>query len=125
MADEEIASPELDNLADFLANLMANCVVSEDGDVYETKALVEKRGELSIHIYPREHAPPHFHVKSSDKEASYSIDSCELLNGTLGSRGDKIVKYFHKQRKDKLIEIWNKTRPGDCAVGMTGMSGRS
>ncbi len=104
---------------------MANCVVSEEGDVYETKALVEKIGELSIHIYSREHAPPHFHVKSSDKEASYSIDSCELLNGTLGGRGDKIVEHFYEQRKDKLIEIWNKTRPGNCAVGMTGKSGRS
>jgi hypothetical protein len=37
----------------------------------------------------------------------------------LGTNEDKIVKYwFKKEGKDLLIDAWNKTRPGDCSIGM-------
>ena len=118
MADKEIRSPELDRLAFFLANLMSNCQVTPEGEVYETKALVDKIGSLRIYIYSREHQPPHFHVKCQEKQASYIIESCELLAGSLGKKEDKFVKYFHEQRKQELMDIWQKTRTGDCAVGL-------
>ncbi len=108
---------DLKLLAKYLVYLIESCKETPDGQVYEVKQLVGRINGLTMHIYSNEHNPPHFHVKYAEKEASYMIDSCELLNGSLGNREDKIVKYFHNGTKEKLLKIWNDTRPGECAVG--------
>jgi Domain of unknown function (DUF4160) len=118
LAGEEKRSAELDNLAEILANLISTCKVYPDGEVWENKLLVKKIDGLSVHIYSGEHPPPHFHVKCSGMEASYCLKSCDLLKGTLGNKKDKIVRYFFKDHKDKLVDIWNNNRPGDCSVGL-------
>ena len=53
----------------------------EDGTelVYFEKAAVGTLGGLKMHIYAKEHPPPHFHVKYNGEENSFRLDNAEPL----------------------------------------------
>jgi len=114
------ATDLLNQAAENLSIYLASCQVLPDGTVIRTKAQITRVGGVIIEVYSKEHAPPHFHVRYSGKNATYRIDNCERLEGSLGTNEDKIVKYWFKKGggKDLLIDAWNKTRPGDCSIGM-------
>ena len=115
---------KLESLEDFaywLEAILHNpCNVwEEDGESFliNIKHLVERAHGLKIEIYSNEHPPPHFHVKSPNVDASFNIENCELLAGTICSRNRQKIEYWHKYAKHKLIETWNSTRPTNCIVG--------
>ena len=118
MAGEEKSLTELDRAVGFLSYLLATCHVTDDGTVLETRQRVAQIDGVTIHVYADEHAPPHFHVICSGKNASYTIEDCTLMKGALGRREEYIVKdWFAHRGKYDLIKAWNQTRPGDCTVG--------
>jgi hypothetical protein len=115
---------DLDDLQEFAEYLEAlfhkPCsIFEEDGELVllENRALVEHVRGLKIEVYPREHAPPHFHVRSAKVNASFSIANCERLEGYIPSFEELKVRYWYKSAKPKLIDAWNATRPSDCPVG--------
>jgi hypothetical protein len=111
----------LDCAARSLSRLFACCRVWPDGTVIETKEQVARIGGVIIKVYSKEHAPPHFHVKYSGKQASFKIENCDILEGNLNNNEEKIVKYWFKiGGKFNLIDAWNRTRPDDCSVGKIG-----
>jgi hypothetical protein len=81
------------------------------------RALVEKINGLKIHIYADEHAPPHFHVLSSDIDAAFTIRDCTLIRGSVDGKTRDLIVYWHGSARRKLVEFWNRTRPTDCPVG--------
>ncbi len=107
-----------ENLTAFIADA---CYILEDEEgkpfIVEARQLFDSIGGLKIELYAKEHAPPHFHVKGNNIDASFVIESCELLNGSISTKDRKKIEYWHKYSKPKLIEFWNKTRPSDCPVG--------
>jgi hypothetical protein len=120
----EVDPTELESFeefAEYLESMLSEpCTVWEkDGELilFEIKALVANIRGLRIEIYPKEHAPPHFHVLSANIDASFRIDNCELLNGTISSSDHKKILYWHKYSKQLLIEKWNSMRPTNCPVG--------
>ena len=118
MADSESNTNPLDYAALYLSRLLASCRVWADGTVIETKEQVARIGGVIIKVFSKEHAPPHFHVRYSGKQASFTIETCDKLEGDLGSSEEKIVKYWFEGRgKSDLIDAWNRTRPGECSVG--------
>jgi hypothetical protein len=115
---------DLSNLQEFAEYLEAlfhgPCSIFEDeGELIllENKALVQYLRGLKIEVYPRDHAPPHFHVRSAKVNASFSIATCERLEGHIPGFEELKVKYWHKKAKQQLINAWNSTRPTDCPVG--------
>jgi len=73
---------------------------------------------LKIEIYSKEHPPPHFHVISGNKKASFEIDNCSLMvNSGFDGRKIRNIEEWFKRSRNKLIEVWNNTRPTDCVVG--------
>lgn len=88
-----------------------------DGSLYNIKQLVARVRGLQIHIYQKEHAPPHFHVISPDIDASFSIQDCTFLQGNIDGREQRLVKWWYERSRPLLVEAWNRTRPGDCQVG--------
>lgn len=92
----------------------------EDGSelVYFEKAAVGALGGLKMHIYAKEHPPPHFHVKYNGEENSFRLDNAMPLypNGEL-KKWFKNIKKWHNAHKAKLIEFWNTSRPHNCPVG--------
>lgn len=81
------------------------------------KKKVDCIGNIQIEIRSDEHAPPHFHVCVDGIDASFSIEDGSLLRGRLNSSQTKKVRLWYKQSRQKLIEVWNNTRPGNCPVG--------
>jgi hypothetical protein len=96
------------------------CTVwDENGELIllEIKARVEKVYGVRIEIYPKEHAPPHFHVRSATVNASLRIDDCSLLDGHIACDDYNKIRYWHQFSKPVLIERWNSLRPTKCVVG--------
>jgi len=121
MATDESNANPLDCAARSLSLLFACCRVWPDGTVVETKEQIARIGGVIIQVFSKEHAPPHFHVRYSGKQASYKIKNCDRLEGNLGSSEEKIVKYwFNGRGKSELADAWNRTRLGDCSVGKYG-----
>ncbi len=113
-----IEADGLEEMAEALYFLLnSGFSVWEDGSLYSIKQLVAIHKNLKIEIRPKEHPPPHFHVKCANLNASFAIESCELLSGDIGGRNVALIQWWHKRSKDNLVEIWNETRPSDCPVG--------
>ena len=76
-----------ENLGGFLAS---GCeVIGDDARGYivlERRHLVERKGNIKIEVYSNEHSPPHFHVKGSEINASFSIRDCELIDGSISRK---------------------------------------
>jgi hypothetical protein len=107
----------LEELSLILQRLLKGYAVGDDGTLWFIKRRVDEVEGMKIEIRPKEHAPPHFHVKSANIDASFRIENCELLKGTIGGRERKIIEWWHKHSKSKLVLIWNETRPTNCPVG--------
>ena len=111
----------LEDFAEWLEAVLHNpCeLVEHDGEPFliEIKQLVARVDGLRIEIYPGEHPPPHFHVKSPDISASFSIEDCQLLEGNVDARSHRKIKYWHKHAKPLLITAWDSSRPTLCQVG--------
>ena len=65
--------------AEWLEALLHNACsifIEDDGEeiLLENKELVARVNGLKIEIYSNEHPPPHFHVKSPNINASFSIE---------------------------------------------------
>lgn len=119
MAGEEDGSRALDLAARILASFLSNCEVREDGTVIERRVRVAEINGAKITVRPDEHAPPHFHVEAGGREAAFTIADCSRLSGNLRRREECIVKYWYDGAgRQKVTEVWNNTRPGDCCVGL-------
>lgn len=120
-----VSPDELDGIqeyAEWLEALLHNSCsifIDDDGEeiLLENKELVARVDGLKIEIYSNEHPPPHFHVKSPNINASFCIESCRKLKGSINSKDLSKVKYWHKRSKFLLVDIWNSTRPANCVVG--------
>ena len=110
-----------DEWAEYLDSLLhGNCRVEErNGEllIIEQRRLVDEIRGLKIEIRPKEHPPPHFHVRSEKINASFRIDNCEKLKGVVKQNEYLAIKYWWQQAKPRLIDIWNETRPTGCLVG--------
>ena len=84
--------------------------------LYE-RVLVDRIHGLKIYIYPSEHPPLHFHVRSAELDAVFALDDCSLIRGSVNRKTRDLIEFYHAEAKDKLIEMWNKTRPTNCVVG--------
>jgi hypothetical protein len=98
-----------------LLSFLLETIINSDG--IERRKLVSKINSVKVEIYPTEHPPPHFHVKSPEIDATFSIVKCELIKGTIDSKTKKQIEIFHQKHKQLLIDTWNETRPTDCSVG--------
>ena len=86
--------------------------------IIETKKFVAKYNGIKIEIYSNEHPPAHFHISAIGNKASFAIDDCRVLeNSGFSSQVIKNIQNWFLHSKDRLIEVWNETRPSDCVVG--------
>ena len=115
----------LDELAEHLCSLLnlSACVVksspAEEPALMFMKEEVDRICGLKLSIFAREDPPPHFHVKTTRGSAKFRIDNGKLIAGDMDSRDRRKVRYWYGQlgAREKLIEVWDRTRPSDCVVG--------
>ena len=124
--DDPSSLVSIDDLAEHLHSLLSSGTYigefpgSNGPILVEAKELVERIDGLKIEIYSNEHPPPHFHVISTNVKASFSLDHCKLIDGKINKKHKvKIQYWFHNlNAKKSLVEVWNRTRPSDCVVGL-------
>ena len=61
---------------------------------------------IIIAMYYNDHAPPHFHAKYGDDQASMRIDDGEILDGALGVRTRRLVEEWRILHQSELFEDW-------------------
>lgn len=84
---------------------------------FEQRKLIGRINSFKIEIYPNEHAPPHFHIKSPEFQASFVIENCNLLDGYVDPGIHKKIREFHSKNIKLIVQTWNQLRPMDCRVG--------
>lgn len=102
-------------------------ILSVNADYYfsqnlEELILIENRGivkeeiarfrGMRVDIFPNDHNPPHFHVKSKngDVDAKFRIDNGEYISGKISGSDLKRVKYFYESQKTQIVleAVWKK-----------------
>lgn len=122
MADIEVNNPELTeilaNMTRFMNLHYDDVIFDHDGNpqLYVKKALFAKVNDMSLEIYPNDHNPPHFHVKSKQRKINVRLNlyTLEPLDGELISNRDLKKIRFLLQENTKLhkqlIEQYKKWR---------------
>lgn len=76
------------------------------------KEEVDRVRHMSVIIYPNDHNPPHFHVKSKngDVDAKFRIDNGEYISGTISGKDLKRMNAFYRSEKAQIAlkAVWNK-----------------
>ena len=67
---------------------------------------------IVIAMYYNDHAPPHFHAKYAEREATFSIDSLDILEGSLPRRATGLVVEWGTLHRSELKLDWDLARRG-------------
>lgn len=65
---------------------------------------------ILIRMFFNDHAPPHFHARYGDFEATINIDTLEVLQGELPNRALKLVQEWAIIHAEELRENWRLCR---------------
>jgi hypothetical protein len=63
---------------------------------------------IVITMYYREHGVPHFHAKYGGHKASISVDSVEILGGSLPPQALRLVRQWAVLHRVELLENWSR-----------------
>lgn len=67
---------------------------------------------ISIYLYYRDHAPPHFHAIYAEHEAEIDIASSQIVEGHLPRRAQALVEEWTRSHRDELMDNWDLARSG-------------
>jgi hypothetical protein len=63
---------------------------------------------ITIRMYYDDHNPPHFHVSYGDFAAKVSIDSGDMIAGTMPKRVLAMTQEWLELNRIYLLENWNR-----------------
>jgi hypothetical protein len=76
---------------------------------------------IAIRMYVRDHPPPHFHAVYAEYEAFVSIDTGEVIEGSLPRAAARLVREWTLARQDQLRENWHRARAGEQPQRIAGL----
>jgi len=65
---------------------------------------------IYIRMFFNDHAPPHFHARYGESEATINIETLEIIDGQLPRRALNLVKEWAMIHRAKLLENWQLCR---------------
>jgi hypothetical protein len=65
---------------------------------------------ILIRMYFRDHAPPHFHARYGEFEATIDLDTLDVTEGHLPGRGLSLVREWAMIHREELLEDWRLCR---------------
>jgi hypothetical protein len=68
---------------------------------------------IIIAMYYNDHAPPHFHARYGDHEATLVIATLETLSGWLPRRAMALVLEWAALHRSELTANWERARHGE------------
>lgn len=112
MSDEIIQNAITEVLRTFLSYDDAFIEFLLDNPNVIDKQRIETIEHLEVIIYPNDHNPPHFHVKSKDLkiDAKFLIETGELYKGEISKKDLKKIRAFYQSSKGKILMeiVWRK-----------------
>jgi len=66
-----------------------------------------------MYCSPKEHNPPHFHAYYQNFKAIIDILTCEMIEGNLPNKQQKLVLAWAELHKDELIADWELASNGE------------
>lgn len=76
---------------------------------------------IAIRMYVRDHPPPHFHAIYAEHEANVSIDTGEVIEGSLPKAAANLVREWTLVRQRQLHENWRRARAGEQPERIAGL----
>jgi hypothetical protein len=67
---------------------------------------------IVIYMYYNDHSPAHFHAEYAEREASFTIDTLEVLEGNLPRRPRAFVIEWASLHREALRANWQRARQG-------------
>ena len=65
---------------------------------------------ISIYMYFRDHAPPHFHARYSGAEGLVRIEDLSVMEGSLPPRALGLVMEWASLHQAELVEAWSRVQ---------------
>ncbi len=67
--------------------------------------IISKFFGITVYMFWKEHAPPHFHTKYGDDEMIVEIESGKTT-GSMSKRAIRMIQEWRKLHKEELLEDW-------------------
>jgi hypothetical protein len=68
---------------------------------------------VRMYFAPGEHNPPHFHAYYNEYKATVDIRTCEIIEGDLPRRQQKLALAWAELHQDELMADWNLVMNGE------------
>lgn len=65
---------------------------------------------IVIAMYYREHGVPHFHARYGEYEATFAIESLQVLGGSLPRRARRLVMQWASLHQSELAANWERAQ---------------
>lgn len=65
---------------------------------------------IVIAMFAKDHLPPHFHARYGDHVAYFSIETGEMLEGTMPRRAMRLIQDWTEIHKEHLMDNWNESQ---------------
>lgn len=65
---------------------------------------------ITIRMYYRDHAPPHFHAYYAEASSVIEIDTLDILEGGLPERAYRMVLEWAVEHRAELRDNWRRAR---------------
>jgi hypothetical protein len=76
---------------------------------------------IAIRMYLNDHAPAHFHAIYGDHEATFSIDTGELLDGNIPKTAERLIREWRVLHLEELVANWKFARAGELPRRIGGL----
>jgi hypothetical protein len=76
---------------------------------------------IAIRMYVKDHPPPHFQAIYAEYEANVSIETGEVIEGTLPKAAARMVREWTLARQQQLRENWRRARAGRQPERIAGL----
>ncbi len=76
---------------------------------------------ISIRMYVKDHAPPHFHAAYGDYEAYVLIETGEVIAGKMTKSAARLIKEWTLARRLLLQENWRLAQEGEQLERIAGL----
>jgi hypothetical protein len=64
-----------------------------------------------IHMYFRDHNPPHFHIDTPEGRALMAIRSLDVFEGAVDGRAESEARAWAEANLDRLWAVWREFNP--------------
>jgi hypothetical protein len=69
---------------------------------------------IRMYFAPGEHNPPHFHAYYNEYKASVDIRKCEVIEGNLPRKQQKLTLAWAELHKEELLANWKLVMNGEA-----------